>query len=65
MDVDPEIAFLINMEFLCERYSQSPQDLLKWDAYYLKAFQSILKGKKAGMESKGGGELTAKQIEKM
>lgn len=52
LDPDPEIAFLINLESMCERYSCLPKDLLEEDAYYLRVFQAILRGKMKGMESK-------------
>lgn len=67
----PEVAFLINLEAMCERYSCLPKELLAEDAYYLRAFQSILKGKMKGMESKTSNNpqpnmsnLTNKQLKK-
>ena len=58
------MAYLINMESFCERYSTSPEDLLNWDAYFLRAFQAILKGKSEGMKPKGDMGMTNKQMKK-
>jgi len=52
LNPEPEIAFLINLEAMCERYGKLPKEILSEDAYFLRAFQAILKGKMKGMEAK-------------
>jgi len=65
LDPPAEMAYLINLEAMCERYSCLPKDLLSEDAFYIRAFQAILKGKAEGMQSSGGApSMTSKQLKK-
>lgn len=53
LKVEPEIIYLINMEQFCAHYHCLPKDLLEEDAYFLRAFAAIIKGKSEGMQARG------------
>lgn len=52
LKVEPEIIYLINLEQMCAHYHCLPKDLLEEDAYYLRAFTAILKGRSEGLQAR-------------
>lgn len=64
--MEPEIIYLINLEQMCETFSKLPKDILEEDAYFINAFQAIIRGRQKGVESRdGGGSMTSKDIKKL